>query len=187
MSEEVKAADESPKKRKGKLPILIALVVIFAGGGFFGMKMRGGSAAKPEIKLGAIEPLQEFLVNLAGTSSYIKVEIALHLREGFKKEELDKNLPAVRDAVVMRLSSRSLKDVNSFAGKERLKRELALDINSVLESLSAKPEHQSEEKDAKKDKNPEEKKEAASKPKNPDWVSEEGPVLKIYFTSFATQ
>ena len=186
MSEEVKAEAESPKKKKGKLPVLIALVVIFAGGGFFGMKMRGGAKEKPAIKLGAIEPLAEFLVNLAGSTSYIKVEMALHLKDGFKKEELDKNLPAVRDAIVMRLSSRSLREVNSFAGKERLKRDLATDINSVLEKLSG--DHSKEKVEAAKEPDP--KSESAKKKEkseHPDWDSEEGPVLKLYFTSFATQ
>jgi hypothetical protein len=68
MSEEVKEAPQG--KKKGKLPVIIALVALIGGGGFFGMKMKSGGPKKVEIKAGAPEPLdKEFLVNLTGQNS----------------------------------------------------------------------------------------------------------------------
>ncbi|MBV6457363.1 MAG: hypothetical protein HONBIEJF_00471 [Fimbriimonadaceae bacterium] len=198
MSEAATPATDAPKKKKkGKLPVILLLAVVLGTGGFFGMKMRGGGPQKePEIKLGEIVPLEEFLLNLRDGRTYLRTEIALHFKEGFKKEGFDKSLPAVRDGVISVLTSQSLGVVSTMEGKEKLKAELATTINGILESLEPKPEVKKEHgKDKKeteggKDKETADKAkdDAASKePKHPDWQSQTGPVLKVYFTSFATQ
>ncbi|MCO5297974.1 MAG: flagellar basal body-associated FliL family protein [Fimbriimonadaceae bacterium] len=203
MSDEPKEATEEVKKKKGgKLPIVIALVAVLAGGGFFMMKAKGGKHEPPPLKLGAIEPLKEFLVNLKEGNVYLRTEIALHFKEGFKKEELDKSLPAVEDAIVTLLGARSSTEIRTLDGKAKLKRDLAEAINKVLEAAekAAHPEEAAEEEPAAKDgekqtsdkKDPKAGKEAKHdeeppKDLHPDWDSQTGPVLKLYFTSFATQ
>lgn len=201
MSDEPKEATEEVKKKKGgKLPIVIALVAVLAGGGFFMMKAKGGAHEPPPLKLGAIEPLKEFLVNLKEGNVYLRTEIALHLKDGFKKEDLDKSLPAIEDAVVTLLGARGSAEIRTLDGKAKLKQDLAAAINKVLEAAekAAHPEEEAHDasaeekgqdkaaqdkkdaKDAKKDAEP-------SEPQHPDWDSQTGPVLKVYFTSFATQ
>ena len=192
MSDEAK----EPKKKKGKLPIIIVLALVLGGGGFFMMKGKG-KPKEPEIKLGAIEPLTEFLVNLKGGSNYLQTEVALQFKDGFKKEELDKNMPAVRDAVIMVLSSKSISELSSEPAKARLKREIAAFVNKTLEDLAPPPaeEHADEKKKKKKKKDEEEEvvdpRKIAATPadelEHPEWDSDEGPVLKVYFTKFATQ
>lgn len=169
--------EAAPAKKKGKLPVLLALVLVLGGGGFFVMKSKG-NPAKVEVKLGEVEQLEEFLVNLRGQGTYLRAEIALQLKEGFSKEELVKNVAAVRDAILTDLSAKSLYEVSTAAGKAKLKREIAESVNAVLKQLE-------EKKNPKKDK-PEP---ANAKPKiaNPEWESQEGPVLRVYFSSFATQ
>ena len=92
MAEETttESPEQPVKKKGGKLPIIIALVLVLAGGGFFVMKGKG-SKEPPPVKLGAVEPLAEFLVNLRESNSYLRAEIALHLKEGYEKEQFDKN------------------------------------------------------------------------------------------------
>lgn len=196
------AAAEAPVKKKSKLPIILVLVLLVGGGGFFVMKMRGGRA-KVEIKLSKEKPaeLKEFLVNLQDPGVYCRTEIALGLADTAKPTLIDEHEDAVRDAINLRLCSKHLKDVSTPGGLEELKREIATDLNKVL----------AEPKDDKKpdDANPDEpakpegavpgKKatkpgdsadasdQAAVAPQHPEWDSDTGPVLKVYFSSFATQ
>ncbi len=166
-------AEERQAKKGGKLPVVLALVLLLAGGGFFAFKVKTkGTDKEAAIALGEIVQLDEFLVNLRGGSSYARTEIALHLREGFTKDDLGKALPAVRDAIVLRLSAKSLAEIQPVAGKIALKREIATVVNGVLEPKE-------EEKADGKAKE--------QKPPKPGWESDAGPVLKVYFTSFATQ
>lgn len=214
MSEEVKATTEEAvgKKKKGKLPIIIVLVLVLAGGGFFMMKGKSGENEPPPIKLGVVEPLAEFLVNLKEPNAYLRAEIALHLKDGYTKAEFDLSLPAVRDAIILVLGSRSIQQVRTLDGKLALKRDLVTAINKVLEAAAAEahppeePEAAADEKKAadekgsdtkgekkgtthaKKGSSEAKKEEGDPKaPEHPDWDSQTGPVLKLYFTGFATQ
>lgn len=179
---EEKATEVAAPKKKGKLPLILALVVLLGGGGFF-MKMKGGPPVKEEITLGTIEPLEEFLVDLNNRQVYLRVEIALHLKKGFEKKSFDENLMPIRDAIILRLRSKNPSELSSTGGLVRLKHQIAADINRSLEKLVHKDEKakDSKDKDAKdKDDKPKER-------EHPDWDSDEGPVLKVYFKSFATQ
>lgn len=200
MSEEAKEAPAEGKKKGGsKLPMIVALVMFLAGGGFFMMKGKGAPAPKKVEApvLGAIEPVKEMLVNLAGGSSYLKIEVALHMVKDFKKEELEKNKEAVTDSILLCLKSKKLTDIQSPDQLKALKEEIAENVNKILE---AGKDPKEAEKDAEKAKDPEtDKKDGekdkskgdepkSDKPKMPEgFDSAKGPVLKVYFTSFATQ
>lgn len=191
MSETV---EETPKKKGGpKLPILLALVILLAGGGYFAFKLKssGKSAEKPKVELGEVVALDEFLVNLNSGTAYLRAEISLQLRKGYEKAEFDKNLAAVRDAIVMELSSRQMTEVTTTEGKIALKRQLAESINAVLAiSEPAKNEKPEAGKGPKGKKPAEDLAPTPSKPgepTNPDWDSDEGPVLRVFFTGFTTQ
>ena len=119
MSEQAKETNQEPngkkgEKKKGKLPIILVLLLVIGGGGFFAMKSKGGPK-KVEIKVGAVEPLdKEFLVNLAGgANTYLRTEIAFELRDGFKKEDLDAQMPAIRNCINQILRSKTLQEVGA--------------------------------------------------------------------------
>ncbi len=196
MSEKPKK--EEGGKKKGKMPMILALVVMLGAGGFFGMKMGGGQKKEePKIELGETEKLGEFLVNLSDGHSFLKTEISVQLakkghleEEGGKKKEGEAEPPApVRDAIIAVLSSKSIEEISTPEGKLQLKKELAAAINAVA------PKEEEKEKD--KDKEKEKKAHKSSKKKKGDedeeevvdetWDSQTGPVLKVFFTSFATQ
>ena len=201
------AAPEKPKK-KGKLPMILALVVMLVAGGFFGMKMGSGSKKEePEIELGEVVALGEFLVNLNDGRTFLKTDIAVHVgkdmhiaEEAGGGHETKAEPPApVRDAVIAVLSSQDFNEISTPEGKEKLKKAIAKAINAVA------PHHE-EEKDkkgkGKKDKghgakesegHGESAKDGHGKAAEEEhvvdetWDSQTGPVLKVYFTTFATQ
>jgi flagellar FliL protein len=195
MSGKPKTEDAPPKKKGGKLIVVLALILLLGAGGFFAMKARGGDGPPkpPPPELGTIEPVAEFLVNLADGRTYLKAELAVHLDKNFDKAQLASAMPAVKDAVVARLRSMTPRQIASESGMQELRRALANDINDVLRSLQPESERtapagadadggkgQEGDKNGKEGAGP-------ARDKNPDWDSQEGPVLKIYFPSFATQ
>lgn len=185
MSEEAK---EAPKK-KGKLPVVVILALVLGAGGFFGMKMRGGDKAKePEVKLGEVVAIEkEFIVNLKNGSSYVQAEIALHVKEGFKKEEVEHAMPAIHDRINTVLMSKMPADI-SASRLPQLKREIAEGLNEVLEgSAHHEPtDHAGEDKKKSKKKAGEHSDESSER-EHLDWDSQKGPILKVYFTKLATQ
>jgi flagellar basal body-associated protein FliL len=206
------AAEAAPAKKKGKLPVIIALVVLLFGGGFFGMKMKGGDKKKevPKIELGegdsAVIEMEEKLYNLADKQTFLRVTLALHLKKGFDASHLTKDVSAaVDDAVLGVLSTKLPQDFFGIANQTKLKRELAWAVNAQLrhhdkELMEAeKAEKEAAEKAAKKKKKKGEEEHAeeeghhneafdpAFEPEDPTWDSDEGPVLKVYFKALAIQ
>jgi len=199
MSEEAKEATPG-KKKKGKLPVIVMLLALIGGGGFFGMKMKGGGPKKVVIKAAAetVPFDKEFLVNLSGsTSTYLRVEISLELREDFKKEGLDPSMPAIKDDVIKILRSRSLADVSADKTDD-LQHTIAVAINRILIS-HMKPEERlaqdafekeaaAEETAAKSGANPKPDAESTGTDDEKEVFNcPSGPVLNVYFTSFTTQ
>jgi flagellar basal body-associated protein FliL len=181
MSEEVK---EPAKKKGGKLPIIIALVAILGGGGFFMTKGKGGKEKKPAIELGDVQTMPEFLVNLKDGSTYLRTEIALQTAKWIEKEKFDKMVPGVRDAIISTLTSKGIDEIRTLDGKDKLKKQIAKAINDEVDD--------SEEKDDASDKadksdDGDKKKKVIDVHIHTDWDSQTGPVLKVFFTSFATQ
>ena len=190
---EVKAEE---KKKGGKLPLIIIVVVVLAGGGFFGMKMKnGGKAKKPEVKLSKAKPvdLKEFLVNLKDHSVYCRAEISLGLADGVDSKGLEDQTPVIRDAVNTVLQSESLAEVSTIDGIGTLKRKLAAAINKSLDEVDGKTDPASSQDSPNTTGGStgstqiSKLKKASGVFKHPDWDSDTGPVLKIYFDSFATQ
>jgi flagellar FliL protein len=178
MSEEAK---EPVKKKGGKLPIIIALVAVLGGGGFFMTKGKPAKKEKPAIELGEVQTMPEFLVNLKDSNTYLRAEVALQMKKGIEKEKFDKMLPSVRDAIITTLTSKSIDELRAPDGKDKLKKEIAKAVNEACDDSEEKEESadKSDSSDSKKKKKLIEI--------HTDWDSQTGPVLKVFFTNFATQ
>lgn len=199
MSEDKKTEGEA-KKKGGKLPLIVMMAAVLGAGGFFGMKMRApAEVKKPELKLGAIVPLDEFLVNLNDGTTYLRTAISLHMKEGYELHAGGKGdghgaggggeIDIIRDAVIGVLTSQSPESVRTLNGKKKLREALAEAINRQLESLGGHGEGDShgDKGDGEKGKDEHKSKDKDEEKAHPDWDSQTGPVLKVYFTSFATQ
>ena len=140
MSDQAKETTEG-KKKKGKLPVVIVLALVLGAGGFFGMKMRGGEAAKPKTELGEIiEIKDEFLSNMAERNTYVRAKISLQVKKGFDKGKVEKELAPIQDVINMKLQGTSVRSVSTPDGLRKLKQELALDLNKLFEEKPAKKE-----------------------------------------------
>jgi len=85
-------------------------------------------------EVGPIYPLDPFVVNLVSSNAnrYLKCKINLELDAPELQQEADKKLPAIRDMIIQILSSKSVEEIQTAKGKEKLKEEIKRKINSIL-------------------------------------------------------
>ncbi len=85
-------------------------------------------------EIGPIYPLDQFIVNLVSSNAdrYLKCKIDLELDAPALQKELDKKLPAVRDAIIQILSSKTVEEIQTARGKEKLKEEIKRKLNEIL-------------------------------------------------------
>lgn len=185
MSEE--AAAETPKK-KGKLPVILALALVLGGGGFFMMKGKG-KKEEPKTALVLAEKeteLEEFLTNTQNPTCYVKAKLSVRLTKDYKEEKFTANMGDVRDAVLAVFNATSPSEITNASRRPALKKALAEAINTALEGPVE------EDPDAKKDAHapPRRKGKETEKPTKEaeaDWDSDTGPVLQVRFSELATQ
>jgi flagellar FliL protein len=85
--------------------------------------------------VGAIWPMDPFIVNIQDqgtTDRYLKIIIELDISDKNCIPELNQLKPKLRDNVLDLLSSKSYKDIMDISGKQRLREELMLRMNSFL-------------------------------------------------------
>jgi flagellar FliL protein len=140
--EEVKEIEEDapPKKSKLKLIIIASAVLVLGAGGFFGWKWYAGKKAEGDTDqkqhVSLVFPLKSFIVNLADNTGagkrYLKISMELEVGGEEKKAMIETHIAELRDTILLLLSSRSLKEVNTLEGKLELKQALLARMNSVL-------------------------------------------------------
>jgi flagellar protein FliL len=146
---EEKENKEAQKNKKGgkKLYLIVGglvIVLVVVGvtlllgpkllPGLFGQKTPAKEAKeeKPK-KAGSVLGIEPFVVNLADTDSirYLKVKMEIESQEQVTKEEFEKNLPQLRDAILAILTSKTFKDIFDLEGKKKLKEEIVLKANQL--------------------------------------------------------
>ncbi len=136
---------EAPKSKK-KLIIIIVAAVLLLGGGGAGVMMSGilgGGEDKEKTAEEALtaehimyHDMEEFLVNLnnPGTQiSFLKAVITLELPNQLSLNEVQDKMPKIRDVFQVYLRELRNSDLQGSAGLQRLRVELLLRINSVME------------------------------------------------------
>jgi flagellar basal body-associated protein FliL len=188
--------EAAPKKKGGKLPIIIALVAVLGGGGFFMMKGKKDDKKEPEIALGAEEVLlpDEYIVNMADGQTYIRARIGLRPKKEFKAEMITKHDAEISDVIVRVLKTTKPEQTVSEKDIKQLKMRIATGINKIL-AAEEEAAHGTEKKKKKKkkkttkDEESEHSEESTETEELPDedWDSAEGPILKVFFKTLATQ
>ena len=150
--EELEAAD-GPAAKKKPMGMIIGIIVgllALGGGGYYAymtyfqekpveeVPVEGEEGAAQEVEesvnLGAMFPLDPFIVNLAGSEGkrFLKVTISLELSTPEVHAELKENIQKVTDSILVLLSSKSFEDVYSVRGKFKLKDEVVTRVNRFL-------------------------------------------------------
>lgn len=197
--------EEAPKKGKKKLIILIVVALLLVGGGaggwaYWSKKQAAEAAAaaaeeededdvapKRAAKKGKSTPptfmsLDMFTLNLAdkGTERFLQLGVSLELIDAKAADEIKAYMPAIRNNILMVVSTKASTDIQSEEGKRTLAREIQgaalapLGFELEDDEEVAKPKDSDDEKPAKK-----KKKKKRAKP--------EYPVVAVHFSNFIIQ
>lgn len=140
----MKTEDKKEKQGSKRLLIIVVVLVAVVVGALVSFGVTSGKAAEIIENLSKKEeiettvPLEEFLINLApeksGQGNYLKIELSVYSTEEDAEEEINKNIPQIRDAVINVLRTKSADSV--FQKEEDsllLKKELIDQINKALD------------------------------------------------------
>jgi flagellar FliL protein len=143
------AIEEVPVKAgagKKMIIIIIAGVLLLAGGGGAAWYFMGGTEEKPtehdehaKAEIGHEEPgpvmeLEPFLLNLADREElrFLKVSIKLELDRPEDKTDYQNKIPAIRDSLLVLLSSKESQLLRTVNGKRRVREEIMTRVNGVM-------------------------------------------------------
>ena len=89
---------------------------------------------RPLDEIGTLYPLDPFTVNLRSDSDrrYLKTAISLELSGPDLSTELDKKKPVLRDRIIRILSSKTLAEVASRKGKQKLSDQIMNTLNAMI-------------------------------------------------------
>ncbi len=125
------------KGRAGRALLIILPVLLLAGGGggFFLLRVKGShKGKKPAVVTQQLE-LKDMVVNLADADHprYITISLTLSIEGAESQDALAEKEAAIRDAVLMVISSHRYRDLLSPEGKDALKEELAKAVDGALD------------------------------------------------------
>lgn len=149
MSKEAK--DEAPKK-KGKLPILILAAVLLLGGGgagaWFFLKPAHDTETAEHVEEAKPRPkprkanttppvfvnIDPFLFNLRDTEQdrFAQIAVVLEVEEASVEAEIKTVAPAVRNALLMLMSSKTSEELLSVRGKQELSAQVVEATNAII-------------------------------------------------------
>lgn len=136
--------EEVPQKKKLPLKKLIiigvAMLIVVTAGAFGAIYYKKFFNKKDKVEqqvlIGAIWPMDPFIVNIQdqGADRYLKIIIELDISDNNCIAELNQLKPKLRDNVLDLLSSKTYKDIMDISGKQRLREEIMVRLNSFLTS-----------------------------------------------------
>jgi len=144
MADEETEEKEEPKKAKSpilKWVVVLFVVVILGVAGFAGWKyyksnLSGSKKVEEEqiVKKPGLWSMGSPIVNLIDNNGerYLKTTIQIEVSSQDCISELDLLKPKIMDSILGLLSSKRYKEIAGFEGKQRLKYEIAVSLNSYL-------------------------------------------------------
>lgn len=137
-----KAETEKPGGKKGMIVmILVAVLAIGAGAGgawFFlqGQQEDEYEPARPKKIPTAFKELDIFTVNLQPEerNQYLQVGLTIKIRDTDVSAEIDKQMPEIRNRILLLLTSKTATDISPLAGKKLLSSEIAGEVRNTLDS-----------------------------------------------------
>ena len=94
---------------------------------------RQEASAEPHKEMGPIVSLDPFVMNIAGTPSrYVKISIALEVKDAKGEEHIKKVTPAIRDAMLKVLGVKPPEAFTDVNGRDAIKKELFDGVDSLF-------------------------------------------------------
>ncbi len=121
--------------------LIVGVVVAMLAGGDDEQVQGNNSSAKEmpaksveSMEVGPMFPLDTFTVNLLSDSGrrYLKVQMNLELDGEELAAELESKTAVVRDVVIRMLSSKTLEEISTAKGKDKLKEQIVNQLNLRL-------------------------------------------------------
>jgi flagellar FliL protein len=139
---EVPAATEGKKGKKGLIIIILIAVIVIgagAGGAWYFMKISSdedSESVKPKEKPTTFLDLDIFTVNLQPeeNNQYLQVGLTVKTKETPVVAEIKKQMPAIRNRILMLLSSKKSADITGIVGKQQLSQQIVDEIKQSLDS-----------------------------------------------------
>jgi flagellar protein FliL len=194
MSSKAASAGEGQEKKKGKgkLFIIIGLLIALAGGGGGGYYWYSKQAAeesdeaeqakgkKTAVKAPTFVALEPFTVNLSDTNAERMAQIAVSLQVNDQKTEeaIKAYMPALRHDILKVISAKESKEILSSEGKDKLAAEIAV---VAAERLGWKIGEDDDESEGKSDGSSKKKKKRAKAAAAPN------PIDQVHFSQFIVQ
>ena len=200
-----------PKAGKKKLFIIIGAVVLLLGGGGAAWFVMGrghhdeeadaAAAAKAEEKLKAARSfvtLEPFIVNLADTDldRYTQIGVVLEVENAEANKKVADRMPAIRNGILLLISSKMASDLTSREGKEKLASEIALSAGKDLGWTPPDPNEHGDDgddepepkaKDKKSGDKPKKESDKKAKPAKHKAEPPSNPITAVHFASFIVQ
>lgn len=136
-----------PKKKKRKLLLILVVLVIVGAGGAAAWYFMSGSNGKPGAEAESQESgpplftkLDTFTVNLHSENAdqYLQVDFDLKVSDEKVIEEVKTHVPEIRNAILLLLSNQNVAELSTLAGKERLRAEIASQVNKIIRAKPPK-------------------------------------------------
>ena len=148
MADETATATAPVQAGGGKKMLIMGLLglLLLGGGGGAAWFVRGGEKeeadehaqeAKTDAhaqETGPVMELEPFLLNLADRDElrFLKVSIKLELDRPEEKTDFQNKIPAIRDALLVLLSSKESQILRTVNGKRRVREEIMTRVNGVM-------------------------------------------------------
>jgi flagellar FliL protein len=147
--DEVQETGEKPAKKGGMVLKLIIIGVVFlsvvagaiVGGLYYFRSAESGASVKkpassPPPVIGTLWPMEPFIVNLRDNNGerYLKVILQLEVSQSAVVSELDLLKPKLRDSTLDLLGSKTFQELQDLSGKQKLRDDLMIRLNSFLTS-----------------------------------------------------
>ncbi len=140
---------EGGKKSKKKLILIAAIVAVLllvgGGAGWYFLAHKAGDdeehaeEAAPKKKKEPTPPpvfvaMDPFTVNLQPTGQFLQVSFSLQFADQHASEELKAYMPQIRSRLLLLLSSKTVEEISTVDGKDKLVQEIMDQIKTPLAS-----------------------------------------------------
>lgn len=137
-AKEEAVADEPTKKKKGKLFLVLGILLVLGGGAawyFTQSDTKPAENKEEKPKPPVFVTLETFTVNLqadGGGEHYLQVGIDLKVTDPTVVDLVKLYMPEIRNGVLLLLSSQSAEQIASLEGKQKLSAEIQEQVNKPL-------------------------------------------------------